>query len=53
VAAGTLIHSVMWLTLSALGFAVLRSRRTSFAEVEHAADGERSGPAPPAGNPRR
>lgn len=40
VAAGTLIHSVMWVTLSALGFAVLRSRRTSLAEVDRAAGGE-------------
>ena len=39
VAAGTLVHSVMWLTLSALGFAVLRSRRTSLAEVDRAAGG--------------
>jgi uncharacterized protein (TIRG00374 family) len=53
VAAGTLIHSVMWLTLSALGFAVLRSRRTSLAEVDHAADAELPSPDPPAGNPRR
>jgi uncharacterized membrane protein YbhN (UPF0104 family) len=53
VAAGTLIHSVMWLTLSALGFAVLRSRRTSLAAVDHAADAAPPGPAPPAGSPRR
>ena len=40
VAAGTLVHSVMWVTLCALGFAVLRSRRTSLAEVDRAASGE-------------
>ena len=53
VAAGTLIHSVMWLTLSALGFAVLRSRRTSLAEVDRAAGGEVPSQAPPAGGSRR
>ncbi len=39
VAAGTLVHSVMWVTLSALGFLVLRSRRTTLAEVDRAAGG--------------
>jgi uncharacterized protein (TIRG00374 family) len=53
VAAGTLIHSVMWLTLSALGFAVLRSRRTSLAEVDRAADAARPDAIPPPGDPRR
>jgi hypothetical protein len=38
VAAGTLIHSVMWLTLTALGFAVLRSRRTPLSELERIAE---------------
>jgi uncharacterized protein (TIRG00374 family) len=36
VAAGTLIHSIMWLTLTALGLCVLRWRRTSLAEVDRA-----------------
>jgi hypothetical protein len=44
VAAGTLIHSVMWVTLTALGLLVLRSRRTSLAEVDRAA---RAAPAEP------
>lgn len=39
VAAGTLIHSVMWLTLTLLGLAVLRLRRTSLAELDRAAGG--------------
>lgn len=47
VAAGTLIHSVMWVTLTALGFAVLRSRRTSLAEVDRVAAGEPEAAAPP------
>ena len=38
VAAGTLIHSVMWLTLTAMGLAVLRIRRTSLSEVDGGAD---------------
>ena len=42
VAAGTLIHAVMWLSLTALGFAVLRLRQTSLLEVDRAAG------APPA-----
>ena len=37
VAAGTLIHSVMWVTLTALGLLVLRVRRTALAEVDRAA----------------
>jgi uncharacterized protein (TIRG00374 family) len=37
VAAGTLIHGVMWLTLTALGLAVLRLRRTSLLEVDRVA----------------
>jgi uncharacterized protein (TIRG00374 family) len=40
VAAGTLIHSVMWVTLTALGLAVLRARRTPLAEVDRVAGGE-------------
>jgi hypothetical protein len=36
VAAGTLIHAVMWVTLTSLGLAVLRSRRTSLSEVDRA-----------------
>ncbi len=37
VALGTLIHGVFWLTLTLLGFAVLRSRHTSFGELGQAA----------------
>ena len=36
VAAGTLIHAVMWITLTSLGFAVLRLRRTSLGEIDQA-----------------
>ena len=36
VAAGTLIHSVMWLTLTAMGLLVLRWRRTPLVDVERA-----------------
>jgi len=39
VAAGTLIHGVMWLTLTGLGLAVLRLRRTSLGEIDLAAGG--------------
>ncbi|MGI9591228.1 MAG: lysylphosphatidylglycerol synthase transmembrane domain-containing protein [Myxococcota bacterium] len=34
VAAGTLIHAMMWVTLTGMGLLVLRSRRTSLGEVE-------------------
>jgi len=34
VAAGTLIHAVMWVSLTGMGLAVLRSRRTSLEEVD-------------------
>jgi hypothetical protein len=44
VAAGTLIHGVMWLTLTGLGLAVLRLRRTSLGELDEAASGS---PGPP------
>ena len=37
VALGTLIHGVFWVTLTLLGFAALRSRHTSFGELEQAA----------------
>ena len=37
VALGTLLHGVFWVTLTLLGFAVLRSRHTSFGELEQAA----------------
>ena len=40
VAAGTLIHGVMWLTLTGLGLAVLRLRRTSLGELDEAAAAE-------------
>ncbi len=42
VALGTLIHGVFWVTLTLLGFAVLRSRHTSFADLEQAAQGSES-----------
>jgi uncharacterized protein (TIRG00374 family) len=38
VALGTLLHAVFWVTLTLLGFAVLRSRHTSFGELEQAAE---------------
>jgi uncharacterized protein (TIRG00374 family) len=38
VALGTLLHGVFWVTLTLLGLAVLRSRRTSFGELEQAAE---------------
>jgi len=38
VALGTLLHGVFWLTLTLLGLAVLRSRHTSFGELERAAN---------------
>jgi uncharacterized protein (TIRG00374 family) len=38
VALGTLIHGVFWITLTLLGFAVLRSRHTSWGELEQAAE---------------
>ena len=46
VAAGTLIHSVMWVTLTLLGLAVLRLRRTSLAELDRVAGGSPP-PVPP------
>jgi uncharacterized protein (TIRG00374 family) len=38
VALGTLLHGTFWVTLTLLGFAVLRSRRTSLEELEQAAE---------------
>jgi uncharacterized protein (TIRG00374 family) len=38
-AAGILINGVMWLTLTGLGLAVLRVRRTSLGELDRAAGG--------------
>jgi uncharacterized protein (TIRG00374 family) len=38
VALGTLIHGVFWITLTLLGFAVLRSRHTSWGDLEQAAE---------------
>lgn len=38
VALGTLLHGVFWLTLTPLGFAVLRFRHTSWKELERAAE---------------
>ncbi len=37
VAAGTLIHAMMWVSLTRLGLRVLRSRRTSLGEVDEMA----------------
>ncbi len=37
VALGTLVHGVFWVTFTLLGFAILRSRHTSFGELEQAA----------------
>ena len=38
VAAGTLIHGVMWVTLTSAGLLVLRIRHTSLGEVDEAAE---------------
>jgi len=38
VAAGTLLHGVMWVTLTAAGLLVLRVRHTSLGEVDEAAE---------------
>jgi hypothetical protein len=38
VAVGTLLHAVFWVTLTALGFAVLRLRRTPLEELDRAAE---------------
>jgi uncharacterized protein (TIRG00374 family) len=38
VALGTLLHGTFWLTLTLLGLAVLRSRRTSWGEFEQAVE---------------
>ena len=45
VALGTLLHGVFWVTLTLLGFAVLRFRRTSFSELGQAAK-ESESPSP-------
>jgi uncharacterized protein (TIRG00374 family) len=39
VACGTVIHAVMWVTITGLGLLVLRLRRTSLEEVDQAAGG--------------
>ena len=39
VAVGTLLHAVFWVTLTGLGFAVLRIRRTPLEELDRAAEG--------------
>jgi uncharacterized protein (TIRG00374 family) len=41
VALGTVIHAVFWLSLTGLGVAVLRIRRTSFGEIDAAAAGSK------------
>jgi hypothetical protein len=45
VALGTLVHGVFWITLTLLGLAVLRSRHTSWGELEQAAEASES-PSP-------
>jgi len=42
VALGTLLHGVFWLTLTLLGLAALRVRRTSWGELERAAEASES-----------
>jgi hypothetical protein len=42
VALGTLVHGVFWITLTLLGLAVLRSRHTSWGELEQAAEASES-----------
>jgi hypothetical protein len=42
-ALGTLLHAVFWVTLTALGFAVLRARRTRFEDLDRAAADPGSG----------
>lgn len=39
VAVGTLLHAVFWITLTTLGFIVLRLRRTPLEELDRAVDG--------------
>ena len=41
-ATGTLIHAVMWLTLTGLGLGVLWLRRTSLGEIDRAAESDPS-----------
>ena len=42
VALGTLLHGIFWVTLTLLGFAVLRFRHTSWGELEQAAEASES-----------
>jgi uncharacterized protein (TIRG00374 family) len=42
VALGTLLHGVFWVTLTLLGLAILRSRHTSWGELEQAAEASES-----------
>ncbi len=42
VALGTLLHGIFWVTLTLLGLAVLRSRNTSWGELEQAAEAPES-----------
>jgi uncharacterized protein (TIRG00374 family) len=44
IALGTLIHAVFWLSLTGLGLAVLRIRRTAFGEIDDAAAGPKTSP---------
>jgi uncharacterized protein (TIRG00374 family) len=43
VACGTVIHAVMWVTITGLGLLVLRLRRTSLVEIEEVAGGSEGG----------
>jgi uncharacterized protein (TIRG00374 family) len=42
-ALGTLCHAVFWFTLTGLGFAVMRSRRTSLGELDEVTGSDRPG----------
>ena len=42
VAVGTLLHAMFWVTLTGLGFAVLRIRHTPLEELDRAAEGSAS-----------
>ncbi len=47
VALGTLLHAVFWVTLTLLGLAALRSRKTSWKDLERAAESPESPPSEP------
>jgi len=48
-ALGTLVHAIFWLSVTALGLAVLRLRRTSLHELEEHTDVQQLSQAPPVG----